>query len=211
MKQEDIIASLEAISKSGINVKGDLVLEKKVDYEVANVEDGGIGIQIINGERQQPAQPDEPATVEETEPAEEEDIEAEREKEELNLFAPKKNLQDLLREAWFAELRTDEKYDAQWTDGFVEALMASEYGETIARQWAVKGVRNKRNQIKGYVVGLLKDSGVLAGSNDSIARQVGITEKPRTFSSYMGDGKHQPYAEWVKEYVVGTEIVSEKE
>lgn len=201
MKHEDIIAALEAISKSGINVKGDLVLEKKVDYEVANVEDGGIGIQIINGERQQPAQPDEPATAEETEPAEEEDIEAEREKEELNLFAPKKNLQDLLREAWFAELRTDEKYDAQWTDTFVGALMASEYGETIARQWAVKGVRNKRNQIKGYVVGLLKDAGVLAGSYDAIAREVDPNDKKRKFSHYMGDGKRQPYAEWVKEYV----------
>lgn len=50
MKKEDYQAALEAISKSGIVVKGDLVLEKKVDYEVANVEDGGIGIQINNGE-----------------------------------------------------------------------------------------------------------------------------------------------------------------
>lgn len=49
MKQEDIIAALEAVKKSGITVNGDLVLEKKVDYEVANVENGGIGIQIANG------------------------------------------------------------------------------------------------------------------------------------------------------------------
>ena len=49
MKKEDMMAALEAISKSGITVKGDLVLEKKVDYEVANVENGGIGIQINNG------------------------------------------------------------------------------------------------------------------------------------------------------------------
>lgn len=46
MKQEDIIAALEAVKKSGITVNGDLVLEKKVEYEVANVENGGIGIQI---------------------------------------------------------------------------------------------------------------------------------------------------------------------
>ena len=49
MKKEDMIAALEAISKSGITVKGDLVLEIKVDYEVANVENGGLGIQINNG------------------------------------------------------------------------------------------------------------------------------------------------------------------
>ena len=49
MKKEDRQAALEAISKSGIQVAGDLVLEKNVEYEVANVEEGGIGIQINNG------------------------------------------------------------------------------------------------------------------------------------------------------------------
>ena len=49
MKKEDLQAALEAISKSGIQVAGDLVLEKNVEYEVANVEEGGIGIQINNG------------------------------------------------------------------------------------------------------------------------------------------------------------------
>lgn len=49
MNQEDIQKAFEAIGKSGINVAGDLVLEKKVEYEVNNVEAGGIGIQIKNG------------------------------------------------------------------------------------------------------------------------------------------------------------------
>lgn len=49
MNQEDIQKALEAIGKSGINVAGDLVIEKKVKYEVNNVENGGIGIQIVNG------------------------------------------------------------------------------------------------------------------------------------------------------------------
>lgn len=47
--KKDIKEALEAISKSGIIVNGDLVLEKKVEYEVNNVEAGGIGIQINNG------------------------------------------------------------------------------------------------------------------------------------------------------------------
>lgn len=87
MKQEDIIAALEAISKSGINVKGDLVLEKKVDYEVANVEDGGIGIQIINGERQQTAQPDEQATAEANADEEDPPQHAESSEQEANAIA----------------------------------------------------------------------------------------------------------------------------
>ena len=46
MKQENIQKALEAIAKNGITVAGDLVLEKHVEYEVGNVEQGGIGIQI---------------------------------------------------------------------------------------------------------------------------------------------------------------------
>ena len=134
--------------------------------------------------------------------------EQEEPREELNLFAPKRNLQELLKQPWLATVRTDKRYDAAWTDGFLEALMASEYGEGIARQWAVSGVRNKRNQLKGYVVGLLKDAGVLKGSYDAIAARIGLTHEVRTFSSYMGRGKKQPYAGWVKEYVAASGYVS---
>lgn len=54
MKQENLQKALDAISKSGITVAGDLVLEKKVEYEVNNVENGGIGIQIINSSKETP-------------------------------------------------------------------------------------------------------------------------------------------------------------
>ena len=49
MKEDDMQKTLETIAKSGITVNGDLVLEKHVEYEVGNVENGGIGIQINNG------------------------------------------------------------------------------------------------------------------------------------------------------------------
>lgn len=49
MTQEDLKRALEALGKSGITVAGDLVLEKNVEYEVNNVESGGIGIQINHG------------------------------------------------------------------------------------------------------------------------------------------------------------------
>ena len=48
MTPEEMQKALEAISKGGINVKGDLVLEKHVEHKVNNVEPGGIGIQINN-------------------------------------------------------------------------------------------------------------------------------------------------------------------
>lgn len=42
---------MEMLSKSGIHVAGDLVLEKHVENEIGNVEAGGIGIQINNSEK----------------------------------------------------------------------------------------------------------------------------------------------------------------
>ena len=119
----------------------------------------------------------------------------------MNYFAPQKNLQELLKQPWFKAVRTKEEYDEAWTDGFIEALMASEHRDGIARDWAVQGKRNKRTQIKGYVVGLLVDAGVLKGSYDGIAARVRLTDDPRSFSRYMGEGKRQVYADWVKEYV----------
>ena len=122
---------------------------------------------------------------------------------EPNRFAPKKHLQVLLNGTWFAEVRTDEKYDAQWTDCFIQDLMDSEYGEGIARDWAVKGAREKKNLLRSYIVGLLKDAGVLKGSYSSIALKIDPNDRKRTLATNMSRGKNQPYAEWVKEYVEG--------
>lgn len=126
---------------------------------------------------------------------------AEPEDEELNYDSPKISLQQLLKQSWFVEVRTDERYNAAWTDAFVEALMNSEYGEQIARDWAVQGKREKKNQVKGWVIGLLADNCVLKGSYGKVATASGIMDNSRTFARYMGEGKKQPYAQWVKEYV----------
>lgn len=115
-----------------------------------------------------------------------------------NFYGPTRAIQELLKQRWFAEARADAKYDARWTDGFIEALMASEYGEGIARQWEAE---NKRNQLKAYVAGLLKDGGVLKGSYLAIANMTGQNNGKRTFSTNMSRGKKQPYADWVKEYI----------
>ena len=40
---------MKQLAQGGITVQGDFVMEKKVEYEVNNVEKGGIGIQVVNG------------------------------------------------------------------------------------------------------------------------------------------------------------------
>lgn len=51
MTKEEMLAM---IARSGITVQGDLVLEKHVENEIGNVEDGGIGVQIVNGAKTAP-------------------------------------------------------------------------------------------------------------------------------------------------------------
>ena len=116
----------------------------------------------------------------------------------LNTFAPSKHLKVLLQQEWFEIHRTDKRYDQQWTEAFISALMRSEHGQYIAEQWS----KNKRQDfIRGCVLGLLKDGGVIKGSMDSIARSAGVCENYRTLSRYMGQCMQEPYAEWVKAYL----------
>ena len=120
--------------------------------------------------------------------------------EPLNFFAPSKNMKALLGGEWFSLLTTDDKrFNRQWTDGFVEALMHSEWGERIAREWAVA---DKRLTLKCMIVGVLKDIGVIKGSYNQIAKLLDIDEEnPATLAKYLGMGKKQPYAEWIEGYV----------
>ena len=120
----------------------------------------------------------------------------------LNYFAPTKNLKVLLTEEWFGMLTTDEKrFTAKWIHGFVDALMASEWREQIAADWAVT---DKRLGLKCMIVGMLKDAGVIRGSYNSIAKLLDMDgENPATLAKYMGMGKKQPFAEWITSYVKG--------
>ena len=117
---------------------------------------------------------------------------------QLNYFAPEKNLKVLLSEEWFEIHRTDKQYDHRWTNDFVNALMASEHRDYIATEW---GKNKRQDYIRGCVLGLLKEGGIIKGSMDSIARSAGVCENYRTFSKYMGQCRQEPYAQWVQDYI----------
>ena len=117
---------------------------------------------------------------------------------QLNYFAPEKNLKVLLSEEWFEIHRTDKGYDHRWTNDFVNALMASEHRDYIATEW---GKNKRQDYIRGCVLGLLKEGGIIKGSMDSIARSAGVCENYRTFSKYMGQCRQEPFAQWVQDYL----------
>ena len=119
--------------------------------------------------------------------------------ENTELFAPYFHIKEMLKSEWFRKLRIDTKYNDKWADAFAEALMRSEFGKQIADDW-----KTKNDKIKGYVIGCLKEAGVIASSvsNDSIAKAAGIMENSRSFGRYIGkESQEQPYAEWILKYV----------
>ena len=119
--------------------------------------------------------------------------------ENTKFFAPYFHLKEMLTEEWFKKLRADAKYNDKWAMAFSEALVMSDFGLQIANSWSERG-----NQIKGYVIGCLKEAGVFRKdvSNDCIARDAGIMSNTRTFGKYIGkESKEQPYAKWIIKHV----------
>jgi hypothetical protein len=119
--------------------------------------------------------------------------------ENTKLFAPYLHIKEMLKAEWFRKLRIDTKYNDKWAHAFAEALMRSEYGSQIVEDW-----KDKANQVKGYVIGCLKEAGVFSQdiSNDRIASEAGIMKNKRTFGKYIGkESQEQPYAEWILKHV----------
>ena len=77
-------------------------------------------------------------------------------------------------------------------------------GWDIAKAWED---RNKREPLKAYIVGCLKDAGVISGAYDQIAKVIGYEDNTyRSFSRNIGRGKDQAYFEWIKEHVEKSKI-----
>ena len=130
------------------------------------------------------------------------DITQPPEEEKLNYFQPQLHLKKLLMMEWFELLRVNKTYTTKWKEGLVEGLMESKWRDQIAREWAMQ---NRKDAMRGYLIGILKDTGVLKGSYDSISVVARIMDNTRTFSRYMSRGKKQAWYSWVADYVKHTQ------
>ena len=134
------------------------------------------------------------------------ELKAEEEVEALNLFAPQKSIAVFLCEPWFDDFSTDtNRFTKKWRNQLMTDLLNSSYGEMIAREWMVKGVRSRRTYLKAHVAGALMNAGVLKGSYAKIAKAVCqyVDVDENSLATYLGQGKTQRYAEWIYEYVNG--------
>ena len=124
--------------------------------------------------------------------------------DEPNFFQAGRFLKGVLNAEWFEEVRTHSRYTKKWIEDFVDALLDSDFGWDIAKAWED---RNKREPLKAYVVGCLKEAGVISGAYDQIAKEMGYEDNTyRSFSRNIGRGKDQAYAEWIKDYVEQSKI-----
>lgn len=120
---------------------------------------------------------------------------------------PMVGLKSLLGAEWFHDMCKSPKFDEDWCDMFVNALLASEHGEAITRDW-----KQKSQIMMGYVIGSLKAAGVFRDySNLSIAKEIltpyygemekELKKKSSTFANYMGQAKDAFFHVWVVKYV----------
>lgn len=121
----------------------------------------------------------------------------------LNYFAPMKNLQVMLCEEWFDKVSADKrKYTTAWREKFVADLMASEYRDKIAENWAKS---DQRLQIKGRMIGALIAAGVINKKALAVARTYyninENTSEVKTLAKYMGDSRKEYYTDWIVDYV----------
>ena len=122
-------------------------------------------------------------------------------KEEKNYFAIVKNLSEKLMKDWFWDFRTEKKYNRSWIENFLNALMESEWGDVIFKEWRKESSRLK---LICKIIGTLIDANVLDVSYNAVAPMLNQEELPSdTLAKYIGLGKKQDYFTWICEYVKG--------
>ena len=120
----------------------------------------------------------------------------------LNLFAPAKCLKVMLQREDVKPLFADKRYAPQWIETFVDELFKTKWGQVIAQEWTRA---DKRLTLQGSFMGCLKAAGMIDGSDMGIARVMlnGNKRENKTFATYMGKWRDQPYFCWIDNYVRG--------
>ena len=106
----------------------------------------------------------------------------------------------------------NKKYDAEWLDSYMTALMDSKHKDAIATEW---NNETTRRQVYCAILGALKDKGVYKSSYAALSKMIydgnpkEETDKEkkkqmvtdlRTLAKYIGDGKQHIIGKWTATY-----------
>jgi hypothetical protein len=119
----------------------------------------------------------------------------------------------MLCEEWFDKVSADKtKYTVAWREKFVTDLMASEYRDKIAEDWAKS---DQRLQIKGRIIGALIAAGVINKKALAVARTYYNTNENtaevKTLAKYMGDSRKEYYTDWIVDYVESQQPIEKQQ
>lgn len=114
-------------------------------------------------------------------------------------FAFVNTMSVLLKQKWFDDYCTNPRFNHKWIERFF-ADFISKWGDMIAKEWRVA---SKHTKLKCRIIGALKDAGVLETSYQALAELLDLDngKLDTSLANYMGEGKKQPYFEWICDYV----------
>jgi hypothetical protein len=116
-------------------------------------------------------------------------------------FAIVKSITVKMERFWSEKVITDRRFKLSYIEQLLNELLDSEWGKAIAQDWRI---RSKRDKLECKIIGAMKDAGITSVSYNALAPKISQIEKiPDSIANYLGQGKDEPYFDWICEYVRG--------
>ena len=115
---------------------------------------------------------------------------------ENNYFAIVKELTDLYQMKCIKQVRTDQKYDEDWFENFLNRFFDSEAGRTFVLLWRHE---RKRSKLKAAFIGSLRAARVIEDSYANLGRNIMKADwrTNKNFSTYMSEWADYPFSTWI--------------
>lgn len=121
--------------------------------------------------------------------------------DDLN-FAIVKELTDLYQMKCIKLVRTDQKYDEDWFENFLNRFFDSDAGRAFVQLWKYE---RKRTKLKAVLIGSLRAAGVIEDSYANLGRCIMKADKltNKNFATYMSEWADYPFSTWIIDEVKG--------
>ena len=121
---------------------------------------------------------------------------------ENNYFAIVKELTDLYQMKCIKLVRTDQKYDEDWFENFLNRFFASDEGKEFVKLWKYE---RKRPKLKAVFIGSLRAAGVIEDSYANLGRTIMKADwrTNKNFATYMSEWADYSFSTWIIDEVKG--------